>query len=208
MNLSLSQQLFVAFCSFVGGGAGFVAAIWYLFNLYMKEIKDPIRKSDAKFERLENSNREILEILKNIKFVIIGEHTHELNDIINDIHNKVNEMAERSKVDFMLDNTPRFEFDRNGFCLNVNDSFCELTGLSKHEAIGRGYIRAIHERERERITKQMNDAITANLPIHIKSVTVKNVFRDNSEKLAHIRIEPMNSNSDAKYIGVLNISNG
>jgi PAS domain S-box-containing protein len=44
-----------------------------------------------------------------------------------------------------------YHCDRFGNCLYVNERWCELTGLSREEALGSGWERAIHPDDRERI---------------------------------------------------------
>lgn len=38
-----------------------------------------------------------------------------------------------------------------GNCLYVNESFCEITGISPKDALGKGWVRALHPEDRERI---------------------------------------------------------
>jgi PAS domain S-box-containing protein len=44
-----------------------------------------------------------------------------------------------------------FEADRDGRCLFVNERWCELTGLSPGDAVGRDWTRAIDPEDRERV---------------------------------------------------------
>ncbi|MCE5249054.1 PAS domain S-box protein [bacterium] len=47
-----------------------------------------------------------------------------------------------------------FQADLFGDCLFVNEKWCEITGLSREEAAGKGWIKALHPDDREFITKE------------------------------------------------------
>ncbi len=51
-----------------------------------------------------------------------------------------------------------FETDAQGDCLFVNERWCELAGLSPEEAAGRGWVRALHPHDRDRVFAEWYDA--------------------------------------------------
>lgn len=57
-----------------------------------------------------------------------------------------------------------FQADSRGHCTFVNAKWCELAGLTEEQAMGRGWIAALHPDDRERITAAWNDAVFSNIP--------------------------------------------
>jgi PAS domain S-box-containing protein len=55
-----------------------------------------------------------------------------------------------------------FETDSRGDCLFVNERWCELAGLSPNEAVGQGWVRALHPDDRERVFAEWYDAARTN----------------------------------------------
>ena len=107
-------------------------------------------------------------------------------------------------MDFMLETTPRFEFDANGFCITVNEAFGDLTGLHKSDCVGNGWIKPIHLNDQAKVKKQIIDSFTLGLPVKIDSIRVhiKGKYVN-----ANIKLEPMISHSQSKYVGTLIVSN-
>ncbi|MFC1855517.1 ATP-binding protein [Thermodesulfobacteriota bacterium] len=61
-------------------------------------------------------------------------------------------------------------FDQNGDCLNVNEQWCKISGLTKNKALGKGWLNALHYDDREKIAKKFQASIAENEPF-------KNEFR-------------------------------
>lgn len=57
-----------------------------------------------------------------------------------------------------------FRTDVEGHCLYVNERWCEITGLSRQEAMGMGWLIRLHSDDRERITRQWYRATQTHLP--------------------------------------------
>jgi PAS domain S-box-containing protein len=53
------------------------------------------------------------------------------------------------------------EADATGACTFVNDTWCRVTGLGTAEALGDGWLRAIHAEDRERVMREWQEAIAA-----------------------------------------------
>ncbi|HBL10797.1 MAG TPA: hypothetical protein DD379_05220, partial [Cyanobacteria bacterium UBA11162] len=58
-----------------------------------------------------------------------------------------------------------FRTNNKGDFIDVNQRWCELTGLTAEEAIGKGWERTIHPEDREQVLTQWNLAIQQNLPV-------------------------------------------
>ncbi|HWN91256.1 MAG TPA: PAS domain-containing protein, partial [Verrucomicrobiae bacterium] len=52
-----------------------------------------------------------------------------------------------------------FQTDAGGGYVYVNDQWCAITGLSRQHATGAGWVDALHEDDRERVTRHWDDAI-------------------------------------------------
>jgi PAS domain S-box-containing protein len=52
-----------------------------------------------------------------------------------------------------------FRTDADGKCLDVNMRWCEITGLSREDSLGQGWVQALHPDDHERITKGWSRAI-------------------------------------------------
>ncbi len=52
-----------------------------------------------------------------------------------------------------------FQTDLNGGCLYVNDRWCRIAGMSPDEALGVGWLRALHPAERSRVQQAWNECV-------------------------------------------------
>ena len=52
-----------------------------------------------------------------------------------------------------------FQTDAGGGYVYVNDQWCAITGISRQHATGAGWVDALHEDDRERVTRHWDDAI-------------------------------------------------
>jgi PAS domain S-box-containing protein len=81
-------------------------------------------------------------------------------------HKKSEDSLRKSQLQFqtlaMVSPVGIFRSDQNGNTTYVNQKWCELTGLSSEEAIGTGWIKAIHPEDRGRLSeKWKNDLKSA-----------------------------------------------
>jgi PAS domain S-box-containing protein len=53
------------------------------------------------------------------------------------------------------------EADATGACTFVNETWCRVTGLSSSEALGDGWLRAVHFEDRDRVLREWQEAIAA-----------------------------------------------
>jgi PAS domain S-box-containing protein len=59
-----------------------------------------------------------------------------------------------------------FFTDAEGNCFQVNSAWCEIAGLSHEQAMGRGWVGAIHPNDLERITTLWYESAQNNQPFH------------------------------------------
>jgi PAS domain S-box-containing protein len=52
-----------------------------------------------------------------------------------------------------------FLSDRNGNCMYVNERWCEMAGLNPEQALGRGWLRAVHPDDRKRVSGGWESAV-------------------------------------------------
>ncbi|MGD0036968.1 MAG: PAS domain S-box protein [Bacteroidota bacterium] len=57
-----------------------------------------------------------------------------------------------------------FQTDTEGFTIYVNPRWCQMSGLSKEEALGNGWLAAVHSEDRERLSNGWNKATQAQEP--------------------------------------------
>ena len=57
-----------------------------------------------------------------------------------------------------------FRTDALGNCIYVNERWCELAGMREAEALGEGWIRALHPEDRERVLSEWSQAAVDNMP--------------------------------------------
>ncbi|MBC7174270.1 MAG: PAS domain S-box protein, partial [Polyangiaceae bacterium] len=54
-----------------------------------------------------------------------------------------------------------FQADREARCVDVNARWCEMAEMSREEALGHGWLRAVHPDDRERVLAEWEDAVRA-----------------------------------------------
>ena len=59
-----------------------------------------------------------------------------------------------------------FFTDAQGNCLHVNRTWCEIAGMSAEQALGKGWLGAIHAEDTERVAKLWYEAAGDNRPFH------------------------------------------
>ena len=61
-----------------------------------------------------------------------------------------------------------FRADEKGDCIYVNDRYCEITGLSMQQALGQGWVRALHPDDSQRVLAAWNEAVRDKLPFNVE----------------------------------------
>ena len=59
-----------------------------------------------------------------------------------------------------------FRADSIGYCIYVNERWCELTGLRAAEAFGTGWMKAIHPEDRSRVVEEWQRMTKSGTPFH------------------------------------------
>ena len=91
-----------------------------------------------------------------------GLRISEVDDVARVLHQaaadrRVNEA--RFEVLAQLAPAGLFQTDAGGGYVYVNDQWCAITGISRQHATGAGWVDALHEDDRERVTRHWDDAI-------------------------------------------------
>lgn len=94
----------------------------------------------------------------------VGNIMHKLHEI----HEDTKLIKHKQKTVSYLDLQPIFECDENGYNIFVNKKWCEITGLEEEEALGYGWINAIHPTDRQRVHEEWSRTIKADSQISSK----------------------------------------
>ena len=89
-------------------------------------------------------------------------------DKIDRIEVALSEISERQVIDFLLDDQPKYECDENGHCVRVNYAWRKLTGLSEEDALGNGWLAAIHQKNVGVVRNHWEDFIHNNIPFDVE----------------------------------------
>jgi two-component system, sensor histidine kinase and response regulator len=61
-----------------------------------------------------------------------------------------------------------FRTNPQGKCIYVNDRWCQMSGLSPAEALGEGWVRAIHPEDREYVFREWDRSVADNVPFKLE----------------------------------------
>ncbi|HED13723.1 MAG TPA: PAS domain S-box protein [Gammaproteobacteria bacterium] len=73
---------------------------------------------------------------------------------------------ERFKILAKVSPVGIFRTDARGNCTYVNERWCELAGMNKAEALGEGWTRALHPKDRQRVFREWSQAVADRVPFH------------------------------------------
>lgn len=93
-------------------------------------------------------------------------------DKIDRIEVALNEISERQVIDFLLDDQPKYECDENGHCVRVNYAWRKLTGLSEEDALGNGWLSAIHQKNVGMVRNHWEDFIHNHIPFDVEYIFI------------------------------------
>ena len=93
-------------------------------------------------------------------------------DKIDRIEVALNEISERQVIDFLLDDQPKYECDENGHCVRVNYAWRKLTGLSEEDALGNGWLTAIHQKNVGMVRNHWEDFIHNHIPFDVEYIFI------------------------------------
>lgn len=77
---------------------------------------------------------------------------HEAEQALRESEERFRQLAETSPVGI-------FRASKDGLCVYVNDRWCEITGWSADEALGTGWIKALHPDDRDSVPGVWNEAV-------------------------------------------------
>ncbi|MEM7579762.1 MAG: PAS domain S-box protein, partial [Cyanobacteria bacterium P01_A01_bin.80] len=97
------------------------------------------------------------------------------------IEDKLRESKERFRL--LVTHVPVgiFQTDAEGGCLFVNPRWVEITGISQEEALGKGWVEALHPEDKQQVFTQWYDAATAG-----REFTMKYRFRTPGGKVSWV----------------------
>lgn len=111
-----------------------------------------------------------------IKLAKRGEH---LEEEVKERTTAVRESEMRYRALSELSPVGVFQTDINGKCLYVNERWCEYSGLTREQAIGYGWLNAIHPFERSKLSKTWTDNLQSEQVLNSKHryITPNGVIR-------------------------------
>jgi len=147
----------ITLTTMASAGAG-VAGIFTLWRL----VGRPAWRMFGRFWLLLKHSDDILETLKMIQQNFSPNGGSSYHDAVTRMEKGLTRIDERQKSLINLSDEGVFETDEKGLCTYANREYCEITGLLSREAIGNGWIVAIHENDRERVVREWRHAVADN----------------------------------------------
>lgn len=91
----------------------------------------------------------------------------------------------------------------DGFFLYVNERWCSIMGLSPEQALGDGFLNAVHSHDRKRIKTEWHRCVRERIPFHAEY----RVFRESDQSevwvLGHALPEMMEDGTVAGFVGTI-----
>jgi len=177
--------------------AAFAVFIWQMFDVFSKrvikpidETKEEVKKIDEKFTgEIRQIHTKITEITKEVT----PNGGSSMKDVQKKIYESVRVLHDRDTFNFYLDLQPKFECDSNGFCIRVNDSFAEATGITENKALGNGWMMFISEAQQSEFINRWELAMEKNLPFDMK-------VNDHNGKTFRVRASSNNHKDNRRMI--------
>ena len=143
-----------------------------------KPLTNPIDKVMAKGETIYLSNHTILvakdgkqhQISDSAAPIKDGEHILGMVLVFNDVSEqyKLRQAIAESEQKYQALTTIApvgiYYTDQQGQCLYVNEKWTEITGISSQDALGDGWVKALHPDDRQNVFKQWKKLTTENIP--------------------------------------------
>lgn len=156
--------------------------LWGSFIWVIKPIKNLIH--DSKINAKQNTS--IIKTLDEKIIPFIESMTHEFNpnsgksikDQLNRIDDAVRLGELRSKmISNSLVTTGAYECDKNGNCTWVNNALAELSGMSKDEMLGQGWLSSVKYTERQKVWEDWHAAVINDIPFESEYTVVNQKTR-------------------------------
>lgn len=88
---------------------------------------------------------------------------NKITEKLEEVHKDTRLIKHKQQTNVYLDSQPLFECDEQGYCTNVNRKWSEITGVSEDEALGNGWINAVHPVDRQRVLEEWQRAIKSDV---------------------------------------------
>jgi PAS domain S-box-containing protein len=88
---------------------------------------------------------------------------NKIADKLEEVHNDTRLIKHKQQINGYLSNQPLFECDNQGYCVCVNKKWSEITGITEDEALGNGWVNAIHPVDRQRVLEEWQRAIKSDV---------------------------------------------
>jgi len=148
MDLQSSAQL-------LGYVAGALAA---LGTIYTYALRPPILFVKDFIQVLSKLD-ESLPVLMEISHQFKPNGGNSLRDVIDRIERDINASKARTKILLGMSKYGVYEADGEGKCVWVNRRWCEITGLLPEEAMGNGWVTAIHPDDRAKVFSEWESSV-------------------------------------------------
>jgi PAS domain S-box-containing protein len=138
---------------------GYVAgALVALGTIYGYAIK-PLIKFLKNFVEVLSKLDESLPVLMEISHQFKPNGGNSLRDVIDRIEKDINTSKARTKILLGMSKYGVYEADADGKCVWVNRRWCEITGLLPEEAMGNGWVTAIHPDDRAKVFEEWDNSV-------------------------------------------------
>jgi PAS domain S-box-containing protein len=97
------------------------------------------------------------------------------------------DMTENQRIRSELEHTMNFiavgifQTDPDGNCIKVNNGWCQIAGISPEEALGQGWVKAIHPEDKEIFFQEWNSSVSQQRPFELN---YRFLHKDN--KIIHV----------------------
>jgi len=181
--------------------ASIIAIIFGAVKYYFL-FKKSMETMSKNYLEMKEENKKNIEIFKKAteitNYELKTNGGKSIKDVLLKVYGLVQELVDKEDIAFYLDNQPKLEYDSNGYCLKANYKWRELTGLSENDAEGRGWYKAIHEGDRDRVADKWEDTVNRGFEFED---TYRIINRNNAEIhwVKGVAIPKMDNN-DLKFI--------
>lgn len=177
MIQSILSNIALIFASLISLGL-LGSGVWLIWKVSKRDSQISNQNS-AVLEKITNIADKVvkMEVKLNKVCDIVGYQFQKngggsTTDKIDRIEVALSEISERQVIDFLLDNQPKYECDENGHCVRVNYAWRKLTGLSEEDALGNGWLVAIHPKNVGMVRNHWEDFIHNHIPFDVEYIFI------------------------------------
>lgn len=150
-----NYKAIIGIITIIGAIGGFFLKIFKYVKLHIVDKLASLENSQASFKLIQDANALILKELQPN-----GGST--IKDQIRAIRTDIGYIKSRELSRIYIDSQAQWECDQNGHCIRVNKAWVDLTGISENDAAGNGWIKAVHDGDKQRVYDQWLEAIHNN----------------------------------------------